>query len=87
MGEIMKKLAKNPALDRQTIDKLVLSPFFDYALEESNILEYLVELAGNPLSSDEVIKKVMKLFTTSACNEALYDRLIDVLDNRKRKIE
>ena len=56
IDDVMNKLVQNSSLNRQTIDKLVLSWFFDHLLAQNgNAINYLITLAWNVHASEKDI--------------------------------
>lgn len=87
ISELMKILVKNPVLNRQIIDRLVLFPFFDYVVENVDISDYLIELAWNIHSTDAVINKIIWIVSNSLWVDKAKIILNGTLESRKNKIE
>lgn len=87
MDEIMKILVKNPALNRQIIDKLIMSPFFDYVIEKVDMIDYLTEFVLSIYSSDTVINKIIGIVSDLIWVEKAKNILGFTLNIRKDNIE
>ncbi len=94
IDEIMENFVNNPELNRQIIDKLVFSWFFDSLSKWNDYsINYLIKLAWNIHASEKVVKKAKQTCKwrntkqQRKLKKALYARSMEISDIWKKTMD